>query len=191
MIGVDEVAAPDGWDLVKSRGLQWLSTHPKPKRPTDLWSPFKPHLAEGFAKLCGYSAMFEPVGTVDHFLSCDERRELAYEWSNYRFAAGWINSAKNAAPDGTILDPYQVGIDWFEIVLDSLELIIGRGMPSQNLATAKETMRRLHLANDRRLVHQRREWYRMFTEGELTLIGLEKKAPLIARAIQRRKGLIP
>lgn len=43
---------------------------------------------------CGYSAMFEPVGTVDHFVSVDEDMQLAYDWGNYRYASGWINSSK-------------------------------------------------------------------------------------------------
>ena len=37
---------------------------------------------------------FEPVGTVDHFMSCHEDRSKAYEWRNYRYCAAWINSSK-------------------------------------------------------------------------------------------------
>jgi hypothetical protein len=36
-------------------------------------------------------------------------------------------------------------------------------------------------------MRQRREWYRMFQEGELTLEGLAKKAPLIARAVENQR----
>lgn len=46
---------------------------------------------------------------------------------------------------------------------------------------------RLHLGHDERVVRQRREWYRMYQEGELTLDGLAKKAPLIAAAIRKQE----
>lgn len=36
-------------------------------------------------------------------------------------------------------------------------------------------------------MRQRREWYRMYQAGELTLEGLAKKAPLIARAIEKQR----
>ena len=44
--------------------------------------------------LCAYSAMYESVGTVDHFVSFHEDRSKAYEWGNYRYSAGWVNSSK-------------------------------------------------------------------------------------------------
>ena len=39
--------------------------------------------------------------------------------------------------------------------------------------------------NDERVIRQRREWYRMYQDGELTLEGLRAKAPLIAAAIDK------
>lgn len=42
---------------------------------------------------------------------------------------------------------------------------------------------RLH--DDERVLRQRREWYRMFQDGEVSLEGLRKKAPLIAMAVTR------
>jgi hypothetical protein len=50
---------------------------------------------------------------------------------------------------------------------------------------AESVLERLHLRDDERVLRQRREWYRMYQEGELTLEGLEKKAPLIAEAIAK------
>ena len=72
MIRFEPVEKPAGFvEKVEEPGAAWLGAHPS-GRPKDLWSPFKPQLAEAFRDLCAYSAMFEPVGTVDHFLSCDE-----------------------------------------------------------------------------------------------------------------------
>ncbi|MDF5714231.1 MAG: hypothetical protein PUP93_10125 [Rhizonema sp. NSF051] len=43
--------------------------------------------------------MYEPVGTVEHYLSRENYRNLAYEWNNLRFASAWINSSKGTLDD--------------------------------------------------------------------------------------------
>ncbi len=168
-------------------GNAWLAKNPDPKkRPRDYWSPFKSHLADGFANLCGYSAMYEPVGTVDHYLCCENHRHLAYEWSNYRYASGWLNSSKRTL-DEQVLDPFQVGDDWFEILLPSLQLVLTDAVPPHERDRAAFTLERLHLRDDERILRQRQVWYQLYMDGELTLAGLERKAPLIARAIRRQQ----
>jgi hypothetical protein len=178
---------PDEFDdKARTPGNAWLAAHPT-GRPTDLWTAFKKELADGFNGLCAYSAMYEPVGTVDHYLSCDNHRDQAYEWSNYRFASGWINSSKRTE-DEKILDPFLVKDGWFEVILPSLQLVMTDAVPNHDKARAKHTLKRLHLSNDERVIRQRREWYRMYQDGELTLVGLEKKAPLIARAVKKQQA---
>ena len=129
--------------------------------------------------------MYEPVGTVDHFVSCDTDAKLAYEWSNYRFSAQWINSSKQTA-DGAVMDPCSVGEDWFEISLPDLQLRVTDKVPHGQRQLAEDTLNRLHLRHDERIQRQRREWYRMYQDGELTLEGLRKKAPLIAKAVEKQ-----
>ena len=91
MIHVDRVQEPPDFDKqARQPGRKWMAEHPEADRPRDYWSPFKPALAAGFRNLCGYSALHTPVGTVDHYVSCREDATLAYEWSNYRFAAIFI-----------------------------------------------------------------------------------------------------
>lgn len=185
MIRFEPVPEPPTFDENgRKPGLQWLRDHPDAKRPRDYWTPFKPHLADGFRMLCGYSAMYEPVGTVDHFVSSRHNRRQAYEWTNYRFASAWINSSKQCA-DERVLDPYEVQDGWFEILLPSLQLVLTDAVPPQLRSRAEFTLERLHLRDDERVVRQRREWYRMYRDGELSLEGLRSKAPLIARAIDR------
>ncbi len=171
-------------DCVRRPGLQWLKSHAPSEKPYPYWHSAKPDLAAAFDYLCGYSVMFEPVGTVDHYLSIQNHRELAYEWHNYRFAAGWINSSKQNA-DQDIFDPFEVEDGWFEIILPSLQLTLSDMIPDTCRAKAAYTLERLHLRDDERVIRQRREWYRMYENGELTLEGLRKKAPLIARAVER------
>lgn len=185
MIRFEPPAEPAEFDArCRTRGRSWLAAHPNPERPRDYWRAFKPQLAAGFGHLCAYSVMYEPVGTIDHFLSWKHHPDQTYEWNNYRFASPWVNSSKQLA-DGSVLDPFDVGDDWFELKLPSLQLVLTDRVPSEQRATAEFTLIRLHLRDDERVVRQRREWYRMYQDGELSLEGLRKKAPLIARAVAR------
>ena len=85
MIHFERVPKPQGFaNQVEEPGAAWLERHPNAKRPKDLWTQFKRPLADGFRSLCAYSAMYEPVGTVDHFVSWNEDKSKAYDWSNYR-----------------------------------------------------------------------------------------------------------
>ncbi|MGK9045883.1 hypothetical protein KXR63_00790 [Stutzerimonas chloritidismutans] len=193
MIEIDRsrLGEPAEFDVkCRQKGAQWLASNPKagrkPKqRPRDYWSPFKGDLAEAYLDLCAYSAMYEPVGTVDHFLPVDVDESLAYEWSNYRFASAWINSSKNKAL--IILDPFDVRSDWFEVLLPSLQLVVvPENIPEPLRELAAKTLERLHLRDDERVLRQRRAWYRKYQEGKLTLQGLREVAPLIAGAVERQ-----
>jgi hypothetical protein len=188
MIRFNPPPEPPGFDQKGRRcGNAWLAKNQDPrKRLRDYWSPFKSHLADGFSNLCGYSAMYEPVGTVDHYLCCENHRHLAYEWSNYRYASGWINSSKSTL-DEQVLDPFQVEDDWFEILLPSLQLVLTDAVPPHERDRAAFTLERLHLRDDERVIRQRQQWYQLYLDGELTLAGLDRKAPLIARAIRRQQ----
>jgi hypothetical protein len=169
----------------RQKGNTWLAEHPDTKRPRDYWSPFKADLAKGFNNLCGYSVMYEPIGTVDHFLSCHNYRHLSYEWSNYRYTAGWINSSKKDLDD-RLLDPFEVEDTWFEIILPSLQLVLTDKVPKEQRLKAQFTLQHLGLDHNERILRQREEWFRMYEQGEITLEGLAKKAPLIARAIEKQ-----
>ena len=192
MIEIDptRLAEPETFDKkCRQAGTSWLEAHPKTgrkknKRPKDFWTPFKPQLAEAFRNLCAYSAMYEPVGTVDHFLPVDADENLAYEWRNFRFAAGWINSSKNKTT--YILDPLAVGAGWFEVLLPSLQLVVTEHVPDAFRAQAQHTLIRLHLRDDERVIRQRRCWYQMYQQGQLTLDGLRACAPLIAAAVEKQ-----
>ncbi len=186
MIRFARVSEPADFDQ-KARvpGNAWLAAHPHDERPMDFWTPFKGTLAQGFWNLCAYSAMYEPVGTVDHFVSCHEDRSKAYEWENYRYCAAWINSSKTNVPAGDLLDPFDIENGWFELHLPSLQLRVSDTIPEELRVRAEYVLDRLHLRDDERVIRQRREWYRMFQCGELSQHGLEGKAPLIAAAIDR------
>jgi len=133
--------------------------------------------------------MYEPVGTVDHYQSCENHPRLAYEWSNYRYLSGWINSSKGTQ-DKKVLDPFQVKDNWLEILLPSLQLVLTVAVPQEELPRAGFTLERLHLRDDERIIRQRQQWYQMYQDGKLSLECLADVAPLIARAVSEQLAQI-
>jgi hypothetical protein len=140
VIPVRRVRKPAGFDAnVRNPGETWLLAHPKAKRPKPLWKPYLGQLASGFDHRCGYAAMLDPTGgTVDHYLSFEKHRHLAYAWSNYRFASGTMNAVKKTADDA-VLDPYSVRAGWFEILLPSLQMRVTNRIPRRRSAPRPST----------------------------------------------------
>lgn len=192
MIRVIPAPEPDYFDReVRQKGLQWLKNPTNDgKRPKEYWQACYDDLRNAFACLCGYGAMWLPEGTVDHYLSCANHRNKAYEWSNYRFASQRINSSKGKK-DGKVLDPFEVDDEWFAILLPSLQLVLTQKVPSEVLDRAQYTLAVLKLGDDMRIVEQRAAWYELHKSGDLTLAGLKEKAPLIARAVEKWRNEHP
>lgn len=184
MIPVARVAEPEGFHAqVRLRGEAWRAEHPAVRELRPYWIEFLPQLREGFGKRCGYAAMWVPDGTVDHFRSQRDRPDLAYEWGNLRFASSLMNASKKARE---VLDPYEVGPDWFEVLLPSMEMVARfERIPAARHALVRATLASLPLVHDERIVRQRSEWYRQFRRGGVTLEGLRDFAPLIAEAVDR------
>jgi hypothetical protein len=186
VIPVRPVPEPANFDqAARKPGQAWLASHPDAERPHDYWSPFRADLATGFADRCGYSAMYEPSGTVDHYVSYRSDPAQAYEWSNYRYAAQWLNSSKKKQE---VLDPYLVGPDWFEIQLPSLQLIATDRIPLPFRPIVERMKQSFPIFHDERIIRQRRQWYRMYQDGKLTLDGLREAAPLIAAAVEKQQA---
>ncbi|MEF9672337.1 hypothetical protein QNM99_08205 [Pseudomonas sp. PCH446] len=184
------IAEPEKFDdRCRKKGTNWLKKHPEGKRPANDWSEFRLDLARGFENRCAFGAMWISSGTIDHFVSCDEDINLAYEWGNYRYVDGWINSSKKKKEAADLLDPFHVAEGWFEILLPSLQLAITNAIPDEFRELAEKTLRDLPIRDDERLVRNRREWLRMYEEKELTLEGLRKKAPLVAAAVQKKQAI--
>jgi hypothetical protein len=143
-------------------------------------------LAAGFVDRCGFGAMWVSSATVDHFVSCSEDRSRAYEWSNYRYVEGWLNSSKNKHPSASLLDPFEVENGWFEVDLPSLQLRLTEAVPVELRERAEFTLKNLPLRDDERVIRQRRAWLEMYEQGT-PLAVIEPKAPLIAQAIRRQQ----
>lgn len=185
MIPFNRVPKPALFDTQASTpGNKWLANNPaSTKRPPALWDKFTVDLSDGFQGLCGYAAMLDPTGgTVDHYLSYKTHRSLAFDWDNYRFASGTLNSSKKNA-DNTVLDPYEVQAGWFEILLPSLQMRVTNAVPATHKAKAEFTLTRLKLKDGERIIRWRHSWYTLYKGGLITLDGLRMVAPLIAAAV--------
>lgn len=190
MIRCAKVPEPDGFDAdVRRPGQAWLAEHPTASRPRRLWHPYLPHLAEGFSHRCGYTAMHIEDGTVDHYRSYANHPDLTYEWSNYRFASARINAVKQNADD-RVLDPFEVGDDWFEILLPSLQMVTTENIPVEARTRAAFTLRRLGLRDGEPVMRRRASWRDAFLRGDHSLAGLRRYAPLLGRAVDKRLARI-
>jgi hypothetical protein len=172
----------------RERGRLWLKNHAGYEgRPYDYWSAFEPELRETFNGLCGYCAMTVMKGQVDHFIPVSILKKqgndhLAYEWSNFRYGADVLNQRKSSH---RILDPFKVKDDWFEILLPSLQLVLTENVPKTQRKLAEFTIENLGLRDSEVVVRYRRMWFEFYQNRRLTIEGLKKVAPGIARAVER------
>lgn len=182
-------------------GRRWLETNPpvqpqpgepstKERRLPAYWCEIRFELAAAFRERCAYTAMWlsEP-GDVDHFISIAEDRSKAYDWDNFRYCTGSINSSKQALRSSQLLDPLEVEDDWFELMLPSLELRVTDRCPAHLRPRAEFMLDRLHLRNGEQIIRYRQQFYEIYRpEDPTTLDLLDRWAPLLARAIRKQEA---
>lgn len=180
-------------------GAAWLAAHPEkdPHEQSEWWSQFQPNLARHFAYRCGWLATcIEIDGIVEHWLSCGPRngtpsphRLLAFEWTNYRYATGVINSLKGTLDD-QIMDPCEVRDGWFEVLLPSFELSVTGDIPDALKEKARTTIKVLQLRRHKAQFTRWRWYQRYWNNGNPDLPALQRDAPLVAAAISKatKKG---
>lgn len=191
MIPIATPDEPGAFDAeCRQPGKTWLAangTSDPHKNP--LWGAFTSQLRAAFGNRCGFLAMYVPQGTVDHWVSIKSDRDLAYEWSNYRFVAGPVNSAKKPKWEGKLIDPFEVMNGWFEILLPSLQLVVTGPLDDATRERAEFTLQKLRLKDGETVIRLRQEWLAMYECGKLPIAGLHDMAPLLARAVAKRDGL--
>ncbi|MCX6875017.1 MAG: hypothetical protein NTW21_14590 [Verrucomicrobia bacterium] len=176
-------------------GATFLAETPPrdPHEKSAWWSEFQPDLAKHFSYRCGWTAMVIGLdGDVDHYLACGDRegrpsphRNLAFEWTDYRFASGTVNSRKGNLDD-QILDPCKIGDGWFEVLLPNFVLRPTNRLPDELRAKAETTIKKLKLFNEHKVRFTRWSWYQRYWNGGEPLLGqLEMDAPLVAAAVKK------
>jgi hypothetical protein len=185
------IPEPVNFDVeCRQKGNAWLAEErhagrsPKTSAYPNYWSKYESDLATAFHHRCGWWAMWIAEGEVEHYLSKKNHPDLSYEWSNYRYISGSVNSSKKNHDD-KILDPFEVGDGWFEVLLPSMQLVITAQIPSAVRSKAEFTLCKLHLRDGKKVVRNRQNWYQKFKDGQITLAGLESVAPLVADAVSK------
>lgn len=198
MIPVKKVRQPKGFKAdVDSKGATWMNANPSKsgKELPAYWRTAKNRkyvfiLRDGFQMRCGYTAHLIDHGTVDHFYSRENYRKRTYKWSNYRYAASWMNAAKKPDHDGKILDPYEVKSGWFEILLPSMQLQVNKKNVTKTaphlLSKAEYTVSHLPIRDDERVIRFRADAYKQYKDSPdkpTALLWLKRSVPLIAEAV--------
>jgi hypothetical protein len=186
MIPVQPQPEPPDFDArVRQPGRIDLAHAEGELRP--LWRQCAKQLWKAYSGVCAYSSLYIPGATgavsVDHMLPKSKRRELAYEWTNYRLACSRMNSRKNDLED--VLDPFEVREGWFALDLSTLQVIPGAGLSEDVCQRVLETIHRLDL-NSSEFVEQRGEYYAGFLDEDLSFRQLQKYCPFLARELVRQ-----
>lgn len=191
MIRCTLAAEPPHFDAqVRQPGRAWLDKNPHKNPPHAFWARVRGELAEVFHHRCAYLAIEIFNGQVDHFVSCNEDRHLAYEWTNYRYCDPGINSRKNSTRADELLDPCTIEDDWFELILPSLQVRVTELCPPELRERANHTLIRLGLRDGEAIIRMRSAWVAHFDElgsdRAKFLALLDRQDPMLARALRKR-----
>lgn len=155
------------------------------------WTEIIPDLLQAYSRICSYACLYieEVTGaaSVDHRLPKSIAWQHAYEWSNYRLACSLINSRKGQYLD--VLDPFEIEDGWFQIELVAFQVLPNPHLPTEQVAAVTATIDRLGL-NERRCLAARENHAVAYFERDITLQHLRKRAPFLARELERQGQLV-
>ncbi len=185
MIHVEPQAEPPAFDAqVRQPGRRALAEGKEELPPH--WRACLGDLYERYQGICAYLCVLIPPGTgarsVDHHAPKSKRRDLAYEWSNYRLACSLMNARKRDFDD--VLDPFAIPDGWFVVELSFLQVMPAPSLDEATRARVQATIDRLGL-NDRECVDARTHYYQLYAEGALPPELLLRWSPFVAREALR------
>lgn len=199
MIRIQLQIEPPNFDAtVRQPGSRWLAANarrphiPAPDFPK-YWRNSRGDLRTAFNRTCAYTASFialdlgPSVETVDHFIPKSEGRDLAYEWSNYRFCNPRVN--ENKSNSVRVMDPFFIQNGWFTIDFTSFFVRPEAFLPLIWRERVQETIDDLKLNTDDRLLQSRVDRITEYAHGDISFPYLQRKYPFIASELTRQ-GLI-
>jgi 5-methylcytosine-specific restriction endonuclease McrA len=216
MIRVTAAAEPPSFNsLVRQPGLDAiaemvgeipLQTRPGRKRkkvadrrediPSESFPPFwrkiQDEMMNSYHRICCYLSLYIECATgaptIDHVIPKSKCWDLVYEWSNYRLACSYVNAIKNDSED--TIDPFEVEDEWFELELVGFQVKSRQGVSLPNRIKIDRSILILGL-NNKPCCDAREEYVNNYWNGEIILSYLERRAPFIARELQRQGRLLP
>ena len=161
--------------------------------PPDQFAPYwrraLDDLLASYNRICAYLSLHISKGvgspSVDHMVAKSKAWDLVYEWSNYRLACSLMNARKGVAD---VLDPFKVEDGWFALELVEFQVVPGAGLPSDLCARVVDTIATLRLS-DGICCEARAEYARLYWKGEVTLSYVQRRAPFVAKELQRQGRL--
>jgi hypothetical protein len=189
VIHVDLQPEPEDFDArVRQPGLRAVAEEVKELPP--YWRACLPAMRERYRGICAYLCVYVPRATgaasVDHLAPKSKRRELAYEWSNYRFVCSLMNARKRDFED--VLDPMEIPDGWFILELSFVQVLPNPELDAPTRARMQATIDRLKL-NDEECRAARAEDLDWYWAGRMAFEMLEERSPFVAREL-RRQGLV-
>jgi hypothetical protein len=191
----DEPLDPSFEELVRKPGKAFLAAIPNPNykqwKHHDYWRGVAPVLRKRYSGICAYSCYFihEVTGddTIEHFLPKTPHPTLAYEWTNYRYVCGKLNTWKRT--DENVLDPFEIEDGWFNIEFPSLLVKASGGLDARLILRIRSTITQLKLNEDDPCIRCRQRIIEDYCSGDISFDYLKRHAPFLGREIERQ-GLI-
>jgi hypothetical protein len=121
--------------------------------------------------------------SIDHFSPKSQRPDLAYEWSNFRYASLKFNRRKGIY---IVLDPFTIKLNWFIMDFPSLIIRSNPNISSDKIKRIEDTIKILKLNTDTNCVNARQNWVADFCNNEISFPFLKRRAPFIAHELERQ-----
>jgi hypothetical protein len=154
-----------------------------------LWREVLPEMLNAYERRCAYLALhIEPATgnpTVDHIIPKSKAWSLVYEWSNYRLAAGLINSKKGEVEN--VLDPFEIDPDWFALEFVTFQVKSGPGAAGDIADRVEDTITKLGLNRDE-CCKARQAYFDEYLseEAPIPYSYLLRRAPFVAGEMGRQ-----
>lgn len=192
MIHVDMPPPPPHYHAkVRVPGDAFLATTPHPTgkqwNGRDYWSGIHGTLYSNLNGVCSYCATFTPRRrgsksvdhtSIDHFVPKAKEPSLAYEWSNFRLCRARLNNRKGEHED--VIDPYALADGWFRLNFTTFLLYPAPNLSEDQKQKVNDTITRLELNKDDRLVQERLRAVYAYADGRLSRRRLSRFYPFIA-----------
>ncbi len=190
-----EPVDPNFDDLVRKPGKAFLATTPNPTykqwKHHDYWRRVAPALRERYSGICAYRCYFihEVTGddTIEHFRPKTHNPILAYEWTNYRYVCGKLNTWRRT--DENVLDPFDIEDGWFYIEFPSLLVKASSGLEGGLTARIRNTIIQLKLNEYDPCIRCRQRIIEDYCSGDISFDYLKRHAPFLGREMERQ-GLV-